>query len=230
MSLCIPSIALWLAAVQVCAQTASTGALTGVVTDPNEAVIPEVQLTVTSKATGETRKLSSNPDGTYRVALLPPGFYRVEARKSGFQLTSVPDVRITVAETAKLNIQLAVGPLEQHVTVEATPEMLQTESSALGRVTNEQVVVNVPLSTRNYTQILGLSPGVTQSVTDASSLGRLSAMFSPRSITWVFRIARCGPGMDFPMSRTTSSSAHGSPSTWAFVTSGLAGLQRMGTG
>ncbi|HKF55543.1 MAG TPA: carboxypeptidase-like regulatory domain-containing protein, partial [Blastocatellia bacterium] len=67
------------------AQTAGTGALTGTVTDSNGAVVSDVQIKVTSDATGEVRTVESHSNGGYVVPLLAPGTYTVEFVKSGFK-------------------------------------------------------------------------------------------------------------------------------------------------
>src|ERR1700687_1286703 len=135
-------------------QTASTGALTGTVVDPAGASVPDVQIKVTNEATGDTRTVVSQSNGIYVVPLLLPGSYRLEASKNGFRVTVLKGVRVNVTETGTLNVSLQLGAMTETVTVEATAEQLQTESSVLGRVTNEQMVSTLPLVTRNYTQIL----------------------------------------------------------------------------
>ncbi len=154
------------------AQTAATGALGGTVTDSAGAVVPGVEIKVTSETTGETRTVTSRADGTYVVPLLPPGSYRVEAEGKGFKRGTRSGVRIEVTETATLDVRLEVGAADETVTVNADAAVVQTESSALGRVTGENVVVSLPLVTRNYTQILGLSTGVSSNVSNAAALGR----------------------------------------------------------
>jgi hypothetical protein len=77
-----------------------------------------------------------------------------------------------VTETRTLNVALQVGSVSESVQVDSSTEQLQTQSSALGHVTNEEMVENLPLVTRNYTQIIALSPGVAADVTNAGGLGR----------------------------------------------------------
>jgi hypothetical protein len=170
------TLAVWILAIGAAAavswaQTAGTGALTGVVTDNSGAVVANVEVTVTSEATGATRKVTTGTDGIYRVLLLSPGSYRVEASKSGFKLAYRAGVQIAVTETARLDIELQVGTIEQSIRVQGQTELVQTESTALGRVTDEKSVKDLPLVTRNYTQIIGLSTGANVGVTDASQLG-----------------------------------------------------------
>ena len=154
------------------AQTASTGALTGAIIDNSGSVMAGVKVTVTNNATGEARTVTSQANGSYLVPLLLPGTYRVEFSKTGFKATVKAELQINVTETARLDIQLEVGAVQEQVTVTTEATLLQTESATLGRVTDHAVVVNLPLVTRNYTQIVTLSPGISAGVNNASALGR----------------------------------------------------------
>jgi hypothetical protein len=162
---------LWPAGLVV-AQTAATGALKGVVTDASASVVPGVSVKVISHATGETRTAVTQNNGNYLVPYLEPGDYKVEASAKGFKSLAIEKIEIHVTETAALDLRLRVGAISETVTVRDIPELLQTDSSALGNVTDQRMVENLPLVTRNYLQILGLSPGVSSEITDASSIGR----------------------------------------------------------
>ncbi|HYR83831.1 MAG TPA: carboxypeptidase regulatory-like domain-containing protein [Terriglobia bacterium] len=153
-------------------QTSATGALTGTTTDATPAVVPGVKLTLTNEATKETRSTISSETGSYSFLQLAPGSYVLEAALEGFKTAVRSGVRIAVTETARLDIRLDVGALSETISVEAAPQMVQQETSALGRVVGETVVMNLPLVSRNFTQILGLSPGITTDVTNAAELGR----------------------------------------------------------
>ncbi len=154
------------------AQTGDTGAITGVVTDAAGGVVPMATVKATSQATGESRTAVSGQNGSYSIPLVPPGIYNVEFSKTGFKGESFPRVSVIVTETQTLNAKLEVGAVTEHVTVSSDAEQLQTASSALGHVTNQEMVANLPLVTRNYTQIIGLNAGVSTEVTDARQLGR----------------------------------------------------------
>ncbi|HXF04109.1 MAG TPA: carboxypeptidase-like regulatory domain-containing protein, partial [Blastocatellia bacterium] len=160
------------------AQTASTGALAGTIFDPRGAVVSEATVTATNESTGETRSVLSGPDGSYRIALLPPGSYTVQVNRAGFKLATRTGVAVVVTEVTTLNVQLDVGETVESVTVEAGEELVQIQSVTLGRVTSEREVRDLPLVTRNYTQILGLSPGIITNVTNATELGRGSSGLS----------------------------------------------------
>ena len=79
---------------------------------------------------------------------------------------------LNVTETPQLNRTLEIGQQTEQVTVEATAETLQTQSSTLGSVANGAEVTGLPLSNRNYTQILSLAAGANAAVNDARSLGK----------------------------------------------------------
>jgi hypothetical protein len=126
---------------------------------------------VTSEATGAVRKAITGSDGVYRVPLLPPGTYSIQAGRSGFKLAVRSAVPVQVTEITNLSIELEVGSQSETITVDAVPDMVQIDSNALGRVTNEKSIEGLPLVTRNFTQIIGLSPGASVGLTDASQLG-----------------------------------------------------------
>ncbi|MGD0155692.1 MAG: TonB-dependent receptor [Terracidiphilus sp.] len=166
------SCALFAACGLLSAQTGATGAITGTVADPTGAMVVGAQVKVTNVATGETRTLQSNDHGLYVASLLQPGQYTVVVTKQGFKAASSTDVQVIVAETAALNIRMEPGAVTETITVATTNVQLQTESSELGRVTDSEMVENLPLVSRNYTQIIGLNPGVAQESNDARGLGR----------------------------------------------------------
>src|SRR5580704_4587840 len=154
------------------AQTAGTGALSGIVTDQSGSSISGAQVKVTSDASNEVRTVTTNATGAFIVPLLLPGTYRVEVTQTGFRSVTVPHVKITVTETNALTLRLEVGQIAETVVVEAQVAQLQTESSTLGRVTSGEQVQSLPLAMRNYTQIIALNPGVSAEIANAGELGR----------------------------------------------------------
>lgn len=154
------------------AQTSGTGALTGVVTDPTGGAVVGAKVIVTSLATRETRTVMSNSRGVYLAPALLPGLYSVEVSMQGFKTLTVPQAKVAVTETGTLNLRLQVGAVMERVTVQATTEALQTQSSALGQVTSGEQVRELPLVTRNFVQIMSLNAGVSADVTNAGELGR----------------------------------------------------------
>ncbi len=95
----------------VSAQTQTTGSVGGVVMDANGAAVAGAEVTVTSKATGDERKVSTDESGAYTVPALPPGAYRVQIAATGFRQTVFEDVTIAITETTTIPVQLVVGEL-----------------------------------------------------------------------------------------------------------------------
>src|ERR1035437_9494125 len=149
------SCALFTACGLLCAQTGGTGAISGAITDPTGAMVVGAQVKVTDVATGSTRTAQTSEHGLYFVSLLPPGQYTLEVTKAGFKVASSPDVQVIVAETTVLNIKMETGAVTETITVASVNMELQTESSDLGRVTDSEMLENLPLVTRNFTQIIG---------------------------------------------------------------------------
>src|ERR1022692_1696837 len=118
------------------AQTASTGALQGTVTDASGAVIPNATVTLTSTTTGQERSVTTQGDGTYRFPLLPPGSYKVKFAANGFKGAEATGINVNVTETPVFDKKLEVGGATEQVTVEANVETLQTASSSMGTVVN----------------------------------------------------------------------------------------------
>jgi hypothetical protein len=161
-----------LLASSVRAQTAGTGALTGTVTDSSGAAVPNATVTASNAATGQTRMTTTSADGSYTISLLPPGDYMVKFEATGFGSVEIPSVTITVTETGTLNRSLSVGSQSQQVTVQADVEAIQTTNATVGAVITGQTVTDLPLTTRNYQNLIGLSPGANAAVPNASNLGK----------------------------------------------------------
>lgn len=154
------------------AQTAGTGAISGTITDPTGAVVTGATIKAIDQTTGETRTTVSSAGGAFLVPLLRPGTYRVEVSKGGFKMWVSEAVPVQITETASLRVRLELGAPLETVEVSAISQLLTTQDSTLGNVVNERAVNTLPLVTRNYQQILGLSPGVSAEVFNAGEIGR----------------------------------------------------------
>ena len=84
----------------------------------------------------------------------------------------IPSATVSLTETEVLDRNLEVGGQTQTVTVESAVEAIQTTSSALGTVANERTLTELPLNTRNYTNLLAMSTGVSADVNNATLLGK----------------------------------------------------------
>jgi Carboxypeptidase regulatory-like domain/TonB dependent receptor-like, beta-barrel len=177
---------LWVCVALVClgaadtlySQTASTGAVTGVTLDASDAALPGVLIQFSDKDGRELKSVVSNGNGEFVFPLLSPGTYTLKASKTGFQPIAVSEVNIHVTETLRLELRFELATHLEHTQVFSHPLMVQVDTSALGRVVNKRAVSGLPLATRNFAQITGLSPGVTVGVYNAGELGYGSTALS----------------------------------------------------
>ena len=174
----IAALCLFLSLTPLFGQSASTGALTGVVSDQTGAVVPNTSVTATNTATNQNRTVTTGADGVFRIPLLEPGTYRVRFAAQGFKTADVTAVTLVVTETTNLSRAMEVGAQSEQVTVEANVETVQTASSTLGTTVTGNTITALPLSTRNFTQVLGLSAGVAAEVSNGASFGRGSQNMS----------------------------------------------------
>lgn len=146
----------------------ATGSIVGVVTDATGAALPGVVVEVTSASTGQVRLATSGADGYYAVRLLAPGPYHVKGTLAGFKTFVRDGVTVAVESTARVDITLTVGGVEETVSVTAAVPLVDTSSATLGLVVDQKQVVELPLNGRNFTQLGTLMPGV---VAPPTSLG-----------------------------------------------------------
>ena len=156
------------------AQSGTTGRIVGTVKDKNGAVITGAQVTVALRIPDEGRKVISDTKGDYAVVLLPPGIYRVRIDAGGFKQTLIDDVQVSITQTTVVNAELEVGTLKESVIINITGSLMQRDGPQLGRVVDSRAVSELPLATRNFTQILGLSPGTAVALPDNTAVGRNS--------------------------------------------------------
>jgi outer membrane receptor protein involved in Fe transport len=133
--------------------------LTGVVRDPQNAVVPGVTVKVTHVATGVETVTQSTADGAYLIVNLAPGEYVVEVSASGLQ-SPVQTIRLETGQRARLDLTLALGTVGETVRVEGVTPLLDTQSAVVGSVVSRDEVANLPLAIRNWDDLLFTLPGV----------------------------------------------------------------------
>src|SRR5260370_37398144 len=142
--------------VSACAQT--TGRITGIVRDGSGGTVSSAEVKAVNEATGEKWKAATDEAGNYSFVLLPPGLYEIDVAAEGFKTAVSKDVPVRITETSAINVSLAVGTRVEKIMVNGSPPLLQTDGPQLGRVVGSRAVAELPLVSRNFTQILTLSP------------------------------------------------------------------------
>lgn len=153
-------------------QTPGTGAIKGTVLDASGSVVSHALVAVQNDATRTTRSVFSDAKGIFVVPLLTPGTYSLSVKVEGFEEDDAHSIAVVVSETSTLTFKLAIAKPGVTVEVAADTQLAQTQSSALGRAVDQDAIKALPLSNRNYTQILSLSPGVVVGLPDATEPGR----------------------------------------------------------
>jgi hypothetical protein len=143
-----------------------TGTLTGTVTDPSDAVVPDANVTVLDSGTGQKYTTKTNSAGNFTIPNLPNGFFRVEVEAAGFAKAAVERVQVFVAQTAKVVVKLEIARAGTEVVVTAEQTAVQTESIELKNSIERAQIINLPLPTRNPLDLVRTMPGI---VTPTSS-------------------------------------------------------------
>ena len=136
-------IALLFMAPRLHAQTVS-GTLTGTITDPSGASVPDVAVKVKNADTGLTREGITNSTGFFSIPALPPGPYTVETTVKGFE-DATSTVTLSVGQTLNVDFQLKVGSTNEKIEVVATESTgLETSSHELNTVMSARSMEELP--------------------------------------------------------------------------------------
>jgi hypothetical protein len=156
-------------AVALTAQIVETGTITGVVKDNTGAVIPNAPVTVRNAETGIASNISTDAQGLYVSPPLHPGNYTVEIDVPGFSKV-VERVRLEVGQRVAANSTLTVGTNAETIEVQASGQLLETESSSVGNLRTEEAVKDLPLNGRNFSELFSLGAGVVPTQTQLASV------------------------------------------------------------
>jgi hypothetical protein len=147
----------------------STSQISGTVKDATGGAVPGAAITVTQTDTGVTRTATSDASGVYSLPSLPLGPYRMEVKKEGFSAYVQSGIVLQVDSAPTIDPQMKIGAVSETVQVEAAAAMVETHSTGVGQVVNQQQVVELPLNGRQVTQLITLAGGAN---TVASGFGQ----------------------------------------------------------
>src|SRR5215510_11984941 len=148
-----------LLAVQGSAQV-NTASLTGLVTDPNRAIMANASVTVKNKATGVTSSTTTDASGYYTFASLPVGVYVMDVEARGFKKAVNENVSLEVGQKARLDFALEIGGITESVRVVTVPSTLSLQEASPGSVFENHMINDMPLSARNWDDLLRGIAGV----------------------------------------------------------------------
>jgi hypothetical protein len=154
--------ALALAAFSAAIAQVPTAVLTGIVKDSTGAVVPNTKVTAVNTGTNLARQSVTDSSGTYRIAPLNPGPYRLEAEASGFKKATLTDIVLEVGQQARVDVDLEVGEVTQTLEVTGRAALVNTENNLIGGVINQSRVVSLPLNGRNFMELTTLTAGIAE--------------------------------------------------------------------
>jgi hypothetical protein len=137
-----------------------TAQIVGKITDEQGALLPGVDVVVTNQETGVFREVTTSTEGTYVVAQIVPGTYKVLARLTGFRTMERSDLILQVGTTLTINLALPVGGIEESVTVTGQSPLVDTTSARVGGNVGTAELSELPAMNRNYFAAVALLPGV----------------------------------------------------------------------
>ena len=154
----------------------ATGGLSGVVADPNGALVQGANVTVKSTATNLTRNAVTNDDGRWTITILPVGTYSVSYEKEGFKKAQSAAVNVEASVTRSVDVKLEVGVSDVFVDVTSDQALVQAETAAVTRQITGDQLTRTPTSTRSFTGILASESGVSSelSAVGVNGTGNLS--------------------------------------------------------
>ena len=135
------------------------GNVSGIVSDPSGASIPQAKLVLRSLATQIVRTVKPNLEGFYAAPNLVPGEYEITASAQGFE-TQVARLTLPIGAEQELNFALRIGSVDQTMNVEVPAGGIGLATSALGAVVNQKTIEELPLNGRSWTDLAILEPGV----------------------------------------------------------------------
>jgi hypothetical protein len=138
----------------------NTASLTGMVKDPTGASVPGASVTVKNKATTVETTATTDDSGYYNFASLPVGAYTLQIERQGFKKALQEDINLEVGQKARIDLALEIGAVTESVVVATASSLLTTQEATTGGVIENRMVAQLPLSGRNWDDLIALVPGV----------------------------------------------------------------------
>ncbi|MEP7351842.1 MAG: carboxypeptidase regulatory-like domain-containing protein [Acidobacteriota bacterium] len=159
--------ALFLFCISASLYAATTGSITGTVTDSTGAVISGAMLTVTNTAQGIQTKTTTDPKGVYVFPSLAVGQYALKIEAPEFKSQNRVALTIDIDSALQIDAMLELAVQKDEVTVTADDIQIDTVSTQMGQVVTGRSMTSVALNGRSFTDLLALQPGIAPTSTQA---------------------------------------------------------------
>jgi hypothetical protein len=149
----------------------TTAQINGTVRDQSGAVLPSAEITATQTATGAVRAVTSDETGSFILPNLPIGPYMLEVSLPGFRTYVQTGIVLQVGSSPVVNATLEVGQITDTVEVQADAALVETRSTGVGTVIDNQRVLELPLNGRNVMELIFLA-----GIANTSNVGFLTSV------------------------------------------------------
>ena len=139
----------------------TTAGIQGTVKDPSGAVIPGVNVEVTSPALIGKKSAVTDAGGYYRIEQLPPGVYNIIVNASGFGPQTQSGLQLSTGALPTINFSMAVGGLTQEVSVSAEAAVIDVTESKVSTTVTDEILTALP-KTRSFQSLIPFAPGARQ--------------------------------------------------------------------
>ena len=158
--ICLALVAFCMATTACTAQDTG-GALSGIVRDSSDAVVPDSVVVLTNEATGADRRTNSNGSGNFTFVSVPSGRYTIKITHAGFASWQIKGVSLDQGENRTIpQIVLNVGTESTSVTVEAESEAIPIETGQIQTTLNTHLVTELSIQGRNAAELIKVMPGL----------------------------------------------------------------------
>ncbi len=137
------------------------GTVSGLLTDPSGAVVQGASVVLTDEKKGYKFTAKSDDTGRYLFRAIPPGVYSVTAEKPGFEKNVRTHIKLDVSENATANLTLKLASAKETMEVNAQTDTIATQDATTGQVIDRKFINDLPLISRDATELTYLAPGVT---------------------------------------------------------------------
>ena len=134
--------------------------ISGLIVDASTASVPDAIVSVVNEDSGFHHATRTSPDGVYLISSLQPGIYKITVRKVGFRTMVRFGIRVNEAQPARVDFKLVVGSLQETITVEGSPLLLNSDDAAVGTVVGANEIERLPLNGGALLSLLELTPGL----------------------------------------------------------------------
>ena len=136
-----------------------SGTLTGIITDPSGAVVPDAKVSLKNEGSGDLRRSVSNAEGFFTFSAVPAGTYEIDIEAPGFLLYKVSGLNIQASERRNLDVNMKVGSTAETISVSATDILVPVDSGEKSATLTTKQLQDFSVVGRSAAEFIKIMPG-----------------------------------------------------------------------